>query len=394
MRVAAVAPAAGRSRRHLDRLRAPPRTSGSPGFGERSTAVDQRGRSVENYVADGPYPDRARPVIFLAGLPWAGRQRADATYYPVPWTLSVRGYGVLARERRDIELSPRQPAPGRLERRGRGAALAVRVFAGPDARRRAAALHGGDRAQPAPQAPWAYGPWFQTGQPNVVPIEDERSWIELLREADAPDFGRRDADALPALRRARDDPRLRAARAPSSSTASGSPGSSTSTRCSAATTSRSTRRRRRPARCRPSRGRRSPTPTPPTSAARGRPASRSSRWRSSTSPARRPRRVSTDRCCRAAVDDGADGWMEDFGEYTPPDAVSADGTPGTQMHNRYPTDYHCAVRGFQDAHFAEPTRARWSASPARAGPAPPPAPTTSGAATRRRCGASTASPRR
>ena len=29
-----------------------------------------------------------------------------------------------------------------------------------------------------------------------------------------------------------------------------------------------------------------------------------------------------------AVDAGADGWMEDFGEYTPPNAQSADGTPG------------------------------------------------------------------
>jgi alpha-glucosidase (family GH31 glycosyl hydrolase) len=43
-----------------------------------------------------------------------------------------------------------------------------------------------------------------------------------------------------------------------------------------------------------------------------------------------------------AIADGHDGWMEDFGEYTPPDAESADGTPGAQMHNRYPTDYHCA----------------------------------------------------
>src|SRR3712207_8797647 len=38
--------------------------------------------------------------------------------------------------------------------------------------------------------------------------------------------------------------------------------------------------------------------------------------------------------------DGFDGWMEDFGEYTPTDAGSADGTPGTRMHNLYPTLYH------------------------------------------------------
>src|SRR3712207_7341215 len=46
------------------------------------------------------------------------------------------------------------------------------------------------------------------------------------------------------------------------------------------------------------------------------------------------------RLLRDAIDDGFDGWMEDFGEYTPPDARSADGTPGAAMHNLYPTLYH------------------------------------------------------
>ena len=52
---------------------------------------------------------------------------------------------------------------------------------------------------------------------------------------------------------------------------------------------------------------------------------------------------------REAYDAGYDGWMEDFGEYTPPTAESADGTPGPQMHNRYPTDYHCAVQADRSA---------------------------------------------
>ena len=45
-----------------------------------------------------------------------------------------------------------------------------------------------------------------------------------------------------------------------------------------------------------------------------------------------------------AVDGGHDGWMEDFGEGVPPTGVAADGTSGTALHNRYPTDYHCAVQ--------------------------------------------------
>ena len=47
-----------------------------------------------------------------------------------------------------------------------------------------------------------------------------------------------------------------------------------------------------------------------------------------------------------AVDDGYDGWMEDFGEYTPEDSVSADGRPGSEEHNLYATLYHRAARAF------------------------------------------------
>ncbi len=36
--------------------------------------------------------------------------------------------------------------------------------------------------------------------------------------------------------------------------------------------------------------------------------------------------------------------MEDFGEGVPPTGVAADGSTGTALHNRYPTDYHCAVQ--------------------------------------------------
>jgi alpha-glucosidase (family GH31 glycosyl hydrolase) len=45
----------------------------------------------------------------------------------------------------------------------------------------------------------------------------------------------------------------------------------------------------------------------------------------------------------AALGDGYDGWMEDFGEYTPLDSVSAGEIPGTRAHNPYPTRYHCAA---------------------------------------------------
>jgi alpha-glucosidase (family GH31 glycosyl hydrolase) len=44
-----------------------------------------------------------------------------------------------------------------------------------------------------------------------------------------------------------------------------------------------------------------------------------------------------------AVADGYDGWMEDFGEYTPLDSVSARAIDGSRAHNPYPTKYHCAA---------------------------------------------------
>ena len=50
-----------------------------------------------------------------------------------------------------------------------------------------------------------------------------------------------------------------------------------------------------------------------------------------------------------AVADGHDGWMEDFGEYTPLDSHYANGMDGTRMHNLYPTQYHCAAYDFARA---------------------------------------------
>ena len=38
--------------------------------------------------------------------------------------------------------------------------------------------------------------------------------------------------------------------------------------------------------------------------------------------------------------------MEDFGEYTPLDSRSANGMDGTEMHNLYPVQYHCAAQDF------------------------------------------------
>ncbi len=54
-------------------------------------------------------------------------------------------------------------------------------------------------------------------------------------------------------------------------------------------------------------------------------------------------------CSAEAVADGHDGWMEDFGEYTPLDSHYANGMDGTRMHNLYPTQYHCTAYDFARA---------------------------------------------
>ncbi len=51
---------------------------------------------------------------------------------------------------------------------------------------------------------------------------------------------------------------------------------------------------------------------------------------------------------KAALDQGADGFMEDFGEQTLNDMQFANGQSGAIMHNRYPVLYHAATRTLVD----------------------------------------------
>jgi hypothetical protein len=65
------------------------------GFGERSNGVDQRGNEVESYVGEGAYQQGEREVVTAFVPPWSIRHRDDATYFPMPWLVSTRGFGVL-----------------------------------------------------------------------------------------------------------------------------------------------------------------------------------------------------------------------------------------------------------------------------------------------------------
>jgi alpha-glucosidase (family GH31 glycosyl hydrolase) len=311
------------------------------GFGERSNAVDQRGNVVENYVADGPYQTDEYPIIEFFVPRWGLRPRDDSTYYPVPWLLSSAGYGVLVDNpetsyfRLDngggwsVELvnappeelpPPTAPAPERLS---------LRFFAGPkpaDALERFTRETG---RQPPPPAPWVFGPWLQ-------PPGGTESQLELLdqqRAADVPlSVAQTYLHYLPCGDQVgrRDSERARTA--------------GIHERGLAVTTYFN------PMVCS------SYSPVYDEAAANGGLIENSLgspylfRYSTDTSFdvaefdfTAAAGRAGFASVTEEAIADGHDGWMEDFGEYTPLDSQTAAGVPGTAVHNPYPRQYHCAA---------------------------------------------------
>jgi len=314
------------------------------GFGERSNAVDQRGGVVENYVGEGAYPAEERALIAAFVPPWGYQQRDDATYFPVPWLLSTDGYGVLVdnteasyfrlgSERDDAwSLEVRAAPPDQAQ--GTGAPpprrLRLRFFAGPDPAdvlRRFTAQTG---RQPRAAAPWYFGPWFQ-------PSGDVPAQVAELRDGDAPiSVMQTYTHYLPCGSQRTETERERTAMAHAEGLA--------------ITTYFN------PMIC--------TAHEEPYAAAAAAAALTSNRdgmpyvYRYSTdtqffvsqfdfSSANGPGEYG--KLLSEAVADGYDGWMEDFGEYTPLDSMSANGMDGTRMHNLYPVQYHCAAQAYADS---------------------------------------------
>jgi alpha-glucosidase (family GH31 glycosyl hydrolase) len=302
------------------------------GFGERSNAVDQRGNEVENFVSDGPYVPSDRPLISQIVPPQGFRPRDDATYFPVPWLLSTAGYGVLIGndETSYFRLGSADASAWSLE--AQSTHLDLRFIGGPapaDALRRLTELTG---RQPPAAAPWIFGPWYQpTGS-------DQLAQARSLRAADLPGSAvntylhylpcgdqRGVESQQPAFTAGFHDlgyaittyfnPMICTSYQPTYSQA-------------AAARVLTLDQLDQPYVYLLSTGALNFTPisqfdfTAPGA---------QSFW---------------DGLLSEAVGHGYDGWMEDFGEYTPLDAKSADGTPGPAMHNRYPTLYHCAARDY------------------------------------------------
>ncbi len=299
------------------------------GFGERSNAVDQRGNQVENYVSDGPYQEAERPAIATFVPPDGFRARDDATYFPMPWLLSSRGYGVLVgnSEASVFELGTERADGWSLE--VESAELDLRFVAGPepaDAVRRLTANDAVGR-QPPPAAPWFFGPWYQ---PHGT--ADRLAQASELRAADVPasavntylhylPCGDQQGveDQQPPLTAGYHD------------------------RGYAVTTYFN------PMVCSTYRTAFDPAATEGllTRAPGGAPAlyhySASTDDLFLVGQFDFSNRATDDYyggLLGEAVAAGYDGWMEDFGEYTPLQSVSANGMTGAQMHNLYPVLYH------------------------------------------------------
>ena len=311
------------------------------GFGERSNAVDQRGNVVENYVADGPWtPDQYG--IGEGLLPdWGFRPREDATYFPIPWLLSTDGYGVLVDNpetsyfRLDqggawsTEVVTAPPGEGVPASSPPPTRLRLRVFAGPDPAdvlRRFTVATG---RQPRAAAPWMFGPWLQpTGD-----LSAQLGQLDTVRAADAPlSVGQTSLHYLPCGAQVghREEERVRV--------------NEFHARGLATTTYFN------PMIC--------IDYNPPYDQAAARnglvldPAGNPYVYQYFTSRffeisqfdfTQPGGREVFESIMAEAIADGHDAWMEDFGEYTPLDSHSVRGEPGTELHNDYPRQFHCAV---------------------------------------------------
>ncbi len=303
------------------------------GFGIRSDEVERTSGVVENWVGEGPYQLAEYPMIRALTPRWAVRQRRDAAYFPVPWLMSSAGFGVLIE---NSELS-RYRLADELAIEVLSDRLRLRLFKGSSLAELLRPFTQFIGRQPYPAAPWFLGPWIQTGHADLIPFEQEEKIIEILRQSDAPvsavethmrrlpggahegrrdaerkrtqffhahglasltylnpfvsqDYARRVDQALPLLqRRTEGIPYLYDAYI----------------------------------------GGREPPIT-------------KEGQLDFTNPGGAD--LFTD-LVREAIEDGHDGWMEDFGEYTPPDALCFDGSTGAEAHNEYPTLFHAAGAG-------------------------------------------------
>ncbi len=302
------------------------------GFGERSDSVDQDGKVVETWNEEGPFSAGvARPVTDpVFGESWQGPPPfGPASNFTMPWFVARSGYGFLLDSTWLNRFHLEDSDAWRVENAD-PARLRIRMYGGPtpgQVLQRFTADRSVGR-QPAP-APWYFGPWYQpTGtdaftkdlvsrwRQEDVPITVAQTYTHYL-PCDAA-FGRKAQEqALTDMYHqwgykvttyvnsfvCQDHPQGAYQRGDAHGWF---------VKTAAGTT----------------------YPIPYLG------------YRNSSSAVVDFRAPGAARwwqgLIRPAIDNGYDGWMEDYGEYVPPDAVLADGSSGVESHNAYCTDYHRA----------------------------------------------------
>jgi sulfoquinovosidase len=299
------------------------------GFGERSNAVDQRGLEVENYVAEGPYQEIERPFISGFVPPPGYHPRDDATYFPIPWLLSTRGIGVLVTNDETSVFRLANDQPDAWSVQVSAPRIGLRIVAGPEP---AGVLHRFTELvgrQPPVEAPFYLGPWWQP--PSGT---DETSDIAALKAAGAiGSVAQTYTHYLPcgvqveANERARTD-RFHAA------------GLAVTTYFNPMIctdyTARYEEARQRGVLTRNFLG------EPYEYRYTG-----TSQFLVGQVDFTHPDAFDFyGDLLEEAVGHGYDGWMEDFGEYTPLDSFGSDGSTGEAYHNKYVVGYHAAARAY------------------------------------------------
>ena len=316
------------------------------GFGERSNGVNQAGATLEHYVGEGPYQDAEYMIIGSVVPKWGIRWRRDATYFPIPWLLSSHGYGVLIDNDELSYHRLRSDDPSAWSMEVEATALRFRVFGGPTpaaALQRFTAAVGRQLGNPEP---WFFGPWLE-------PDTDER--IGEFLAADVPtSVTATFVHYLPCgAQQGHEQEQIeRTAALNANGTAvltyfnpmictNYQPAFGTAEAAGALIKDRQ--------------GNTYVYPYTTTTVFTV------SQFDFTAPQAAANYKTLTDE----AIGHGYEGWMEDFGEYTPLDAIAADGSTGTRYHNRYPRDYHCAVEPARAGKpLARYVRSGWTGSAA------------------------------
>jgi alpha-glucosidase len=312
------------------------------GFGERSDAVVRDAGTVEHRVSEGPYQDIEQPFLAAFVPPPGYNPRHDATYYPIPWLISTRGYGVLVENDATSRHRLEDPWSVQVD----DSELTLLVVAGPrprDVVRRFSAHVG---RQPA-VLPEALGPWWQprSGSDHEEVLRElgaaralgsiVQTFTHYLPCADHLD--RREEERAQVRRFERKGLTVLTYFNPMICT-----------------------RHPRYAEAREN-GWLTKTPL-------GTPAEY--RYTAASTflvgqidfRAAGAQEFFTSLLDEALVD-GHKGWMEDFGEYTPDDSVAADGSTGSAHHNAYPRDYHAAAQAASgDRRLVRYVRSGWTGS--------------------------------